>query len=53
MTSKEKQVSCLNNYFVYVSAEKLEKNNLTKNIDEIEIKSIKEPQGRTTKEGRY
>ena len=27
-----------------VSAEKLEKNNLTKNIDETEIKPIEEPQ---------
>lgn len=49
MTTKEKQVSYLNNYFVFrkmtnVSAEKLEKNNLTKNIDETEIKPIEEPQ---------
>ena len=43
MTHKEKQVSFLNNYFVYrkvrnVGAEKLEKNTLKKDVEEIEIK---------------
>ena len=54
MTTKEKQVSFLNNYFVFrkmtnVSAEKLEKNNLTKNVDEEEIKPVEEPEEKPKK----
>jgi len=52
MTHKEKQVSFLNNYFVYrkvrnVSAEKLEKNTLKKDVEEIEIKPSPEPLPKT------
>ena len=47
MTSKEKQVSFMNNFFVFrkmrnVAAEKLEKNMLTKNVEDEEIKPINE-----------
>ena len=55
MTSKEKQVSFMNNFFVFrkmrnVAAEKLEKNMLTKNVEDQEIKPINEEGNEEKKE---
>ena len=55
MTSKEKQVSFMNNFFVFrkmrnVAAEKLEKNMLTKNVEDEEIKPINEEGNEEKKE---